>query len=65
MKLTTKNKIYSIAGLLLLASGLYEAIIDDASYKVWLPLFLASIVFSFAPLKEVSNAIIKKFGGNK
>ncbi len=59
MKLSLKNKIYSIAGLVLLASGLYEAIIDD-NLKIAGGLFAFSIVFSFAPLKEVAAKLTNK-----
>lgn len=49
-----------ILGVLFLLSGGYEAIFDDASYKLWLPLLSAGLILLYIPSVSLARTLYNK-----
>lgn len=55
MKLDFENIFIHLIGYVLILSGCYEAIFDDVSWSVYVPLLFVGIVLIKSPLSKVSN----------
>lgn len=60
MIIKLKKYTLPLIGVLFILSGAYEAIFDDASYTLYLPLLAIGILLLYTPAKELSTFIFNK-----